>query len=126
MHLDTPIKTCYTLTEEPGVLRIYGNCYNLTSPESPALLLRKQSSYNEKFITLMNFRPTRVGYESGVVLWWNQYSFASIGVTAVKDSDSVGYKQTLILRKPTGTNGEFKVRSKLIIGHLWSFSILNL
>ncbi|CAH0053697.1 unnamed protein product [Clonostachys solani] len=108
-HKNTPLKPCYTLTEEPGVLRIYGNCYNLTSPESPALLLRKQSSYNEKFITLMNFRPTRVGYESGVVLWWNQYSFASIGVTAVKDSGSVGYRQTVVLREPTGNNGEFKV-----------------
>jgi hypothetical protein len=73
----------------------------------------------------MNFHPTRVGYESGVVLWWNQYSFASIGVTAIKDSDSVGYKQTVVLRKPTGTNGEFKVKSTLIIGHSRSFSILN-
>lgn len=105
---DTPIKKSYSLTERPGHLRIYGNCYGLSSPEAPAMLLRKQLSYSETFSAKMQFDPSQLGYEAGVVLWWSQYSFASIGVRlAVNDSaESV---KTVILREPTGKAGEFNV-----------------
>ncbi|KAL2173892.1 concanavalin A-like lectin/glucanase domain-containing protein [Thermothelomyces heterothallicus CBS 202.75] len=86
-HKNTPIKKCYSLTERPGHLGLYGNCYDLTSPESPALLLRKRARYNETFRVKMSFKPGRLGYESGVTLWWHQYSFASIGVGLVEPSE---------------------------------------
>jgi beta-xylosidase len=102
------------LTERPGHLRLYGNCYDLTSPESPALLLRKQAGYTETFRAKMNFNPSRLGYESGVTLWWNQYSFASIGVGIVEPSEGVEAVRTVIARGPTGKNGEPNVSYPLL------------
>ncbi|KAK4103159.1 glycoside hydrolase family 43 protein [Parathielavia hyrcaniae] len=108
-HKNTPIKKCYSLTERPGYLRLYGNCYQLTSPESPALLLRKQAGYNETFRAKMDFKPSRLGYESGVTLWWNQYSFASIGVGVMEPRGGAKAVQTVIARQTTGKNGDLDV-----------------
>lgn len=111
---DTPIKKCYSLTERPGHLRLYGNCYDLTSPESPALLLRKQARYSETFRAKMSFNPSRLGYESGVALWWNQYSFATIGIGMVEPSEGAETVRTVIAREPTGKNGQLKVSYPLL------------
>ncbi|KAH6854049.1 glycosyl hydrolase [Chaetomium sp. MPI-CAGE-AT-0009] len=113
-HKNSPIKKCYSLTERPGHLRLYGNCYELTSPESPALLLRKQTGYNETFQAQMRFNPSRLGYESGVTLWWNQYSFASIGIGMVVPSEGSEAVRTVVARQPTGKNGELKVSYPLL------------
>ncbi|KAM0335531.1 hypothetical protein ACHAQA_000579 [Verticillium albo-atrum] len=102
----------------PGHLRVHGNCYDLNSPESPALLLRKQSSFHETFRATMSFKPSRLGYESGVTLWWNQYSYASVGIAAVATPDGEGLVQTVVAREPTGKNGEFKTTYPLLeAGH---------
>ncbi|KAF2223358.1 glycosyl hydrolase [Elsinoe ampelina] len=80
----TPLKQCYDLEARPGYLRMYGNCYGLSSPEAPAMLLRKQSEYTDSFHAKMQFSPSRPGYEAGVVLWWNQFSYATIGLTKLR------------------------------------------
>ncbi|CRK18282.1 hypothetical protein BN1708_012318 [Verticillium longisporum] len=113
-HKNTPIKQCYSLTERPGYLRLHGNCYELTSPESPALLLRKQTSFNETFRVNISFQPSRLGYESGVTLWWNQYSHASIGIAAVANPNGGGLVQTIVAREPTGKNGDLKTTYPLL------------
>ncbi|KAH8906303.1 beta-xylosidase [Coniochaeta sp. PMI_546] len=105
----TPLKRHYSLTERPGYLRLYGSCYDLSSPEAPAMLLRKQTSYTgEVFRVKMTFNPRKQGYEAGVVLWWNQFSYATVGLTAAADP-SAGYEKTVIVRTPTGRPGEMKV-----------------
>jgi beta-xylosidase len=106
---DTPLKKCYSLTERPGYLRLYGNCYDLNSPESPSMLLRKQSSYSDSFSVKMSFDPTRVGYESGVTMWWHHYSYASMGIAAVEHPTSGEVIQTVVVREPTGKNGDIRV-----------------
>ena len=62
----------------------------------------------------MDFKPSRLGYESGVTLWWNQYSFASIGVGIVEPSEGAEAVRTVIARQPTGKNGELKVSYPLL------------
>ncbi|CAM1503611.1 Fc.00g012020.m01.CDS01 [Cosmosporella sp. VM-42] len=101
---NTPLKQCYSLTERPGYLRLYGNCYDLSSPESPAMLLRKQTSYNQTFRTRLEFKPKVRGYEAGVVLWWNQFSYATLGVEAIegKDGDVVMMSPTKDILGITG------------------------
>ncbi|KAK6204208.1 hypothetical protein LQW54_008327 [Pestalotiopsis sp. IQ-011] len=101
---NTPLKKCYSLTERPGHLRLYGNCYDLSWPEAPAMLLRKQSSYTETFHAKLQFRPDQTGYEAGVVLWWSQYSYASIGITLLQltSGDRV---RTVACCEPTGEAG---------------------
>lgn len=74
------------------------------------MLLRKQSSYNEIFRAKMLFKPRRAGYESGVVVYWSQYSYATIGITAVQQENATSTVPTIITREPTGKISEFKVR----------------
>ncbi|RYP79778.1 hypothetical protein DL769_002800 [Monosporascus sp. CRB-8-3] len=110
---NTPLKQSYTLIERPGHLRLYGNCYNLWSPEAPAMLLRKQSSYTETFSAKLQFHPRKPGYEAGIVLWWNQYSFASIGIRLVAADDNSEHRhKTVVFREPTGKAGDFMVSSQ--------------
>ncbi|KAI1187629.1 glycoside hydrolase family 43 protein [Nemania serpens] len=101
---NTPLKNCYSLTERPGYLRLYGNCYDLASPESPAMLLRKQSSYTESFEAKMEFNPRKAGYEAGVVVWWSQYSYATYGLTLRERVDGEQVL-TIASRVPTGKPG---------------------
>ncbi|KAJ4393154.1 hypothetical protein N0V93_002361 [Gnomoniopsis smithogilvyi] len=101
---NTPIKQAFSLSDRPGYLRLYGNCYDLSSPEAPAMLLRKQTAYSQTFETKMAFSPSRIGYEAGMVLWWNQYSYATIGIT-LAELPSGEKVQTIISRSPTGQAG---------------------
>ena len=78
------------------------------------MLLRKPAEYNETFRAKMSFKPTRFGYESGVTLWWNQYSFASLGVGVVEPSEGAEAVTTVVAREPTGKNGEQKVSYPLL------------
>ncbi|KAJ8119998.1 hypothetical protein ONZ43_g3181 [Nemania bipapillata] len=102
---NTPLKHCYNLTQRPGYLRLYGNCYDLSSPEAPAMLLRKQSSYTESFEVKMQFSPRKTGYEAGIVVWWSQYSYATYGLTL---HERLNGEQALKMtsRLPTGRPGE--------------------
>ncbi|RSM10861.1 hypothetical protein CEP52_003367 [Fusarium oligoseptatum] len=105
---NTPLKQCYSLTEKPGYLRLYGNCFDLSSPECPAMLLRKQTSYNQTFSATIEFNPTVRGYEAGVVLWWSQYSYATAGIVAHGDENG-NIRPRLTFREPSGEAGNIKV-----------------
>ncbi|RSL40376.1 hypothetical protein CEP54_016136 [Fusarium duplospermum] len=104
---NTPLKQCYSLTEKPGSLRLYGNCFDLSSPECPAMLLRKQTSYNQTFSVTMEFNPTVRGYEAGAVLWWSQYSYATVGIVADQDEND-NIRPILTFREPSGEPGNIK------------------
>ncbi|KAI0410376.1 glycoside hydrolase family 43 protein [Xylaria grammica] len=106
---NTPLKQCYSLTERPGYLRLYGNCYDLANPEAPAMLLRKQSSYTQSFEVKMQFSPRKSGYEAGIVIWWSQYSYASYGLTLRERPDGEQVL-TMASRVPTGKAGEMTLR----------------
>lgn len=104
---NTPLKVCYSLTERPEYLRLWGNCYNPSSPEAPSLLLRKQVEYSESFHACLDFSPSKSGYEAGMTVYWSPFSYATIGVTAVeKDGKTI---RTVVLRKPEGQAGQFSV-----------------
>jgi beta-xylosidase len=57
-----------------------GNSHNLSSPESPALLVRKQTAFRQKWKVLLNFKPKKRGSEAGVVVWLNRYSYCAFGI----------------------------------------------
>lgn len=109
LSTDTPLKQSYSLAERPGYLRLWGNCYDLSSPEAPAMLLRKQTSYFQTFEVTMEFNTRRLGCEAGLVLWWSQFSHATIGVRRggiISDPE----RPHLVFRTPKGRPGEFQVR----------------
>lgn len=68
------------------------------------MLLRKQCSYSETFTAEMNFHPTRLGYEAGLVLWWSSFSYASIGIAGVRVVDGK-VQRTIVCRIPVRQPG---------------------
>lgn len=78
------------------------------------MLLRKQTAYAQIFQATMEFSPSRAGYEAGVVLWWNQFSHATIGVALVElpGGEKV---QTLVRRSPTGQAGVMNVSNHPVL-----------
>lgn len=109
---NTPLKPFHSFTERPGHLRIHGGCYGLSSPEAPALLLRKQESCRDKFSATLEFKPSRKGYEAGITVWWNMYSYASIGITAMMHENQL--TSTVVCRKPTGSVGALETTYPVI------------
>lgn len=112
---NTPLKAFHSFTERHGYLRLRGGCYDLSSPEAPALLLRKQESFHDKFSATLEFKPSRKGYEAGITVWWSMYSFASIGITSVVYKDSLA--PTVICRKPTGEAGKLTTTYPALASH---------
>lgn len=88
MRLDTPLKQEWSLSERKGHLRLHGGPYDLSSPESPTLLLRKQTAFDQSFSATLDFHPSGSGYEAGIVIWWSMFSYASIGIIAGEKSDT--------------------------------------
>ncbi|PKY04951.1 putative glycosyl hydrolase [Aspergillus campestris IBT 28561] len=83
---NTPICTAeYSLTERPGHLRLHGGPYNLSVPASPTLFLRKQTHRMCTWTTSLSFHPTSSSTEAGTVLWWNYFTYSSLGIRRAAD-----------------------------------------
>lgn len=79
-HLDTPFTDDYSLSERPNYLRLYGGPYSLSVPACPTLFLRKQVHRICTWETKLSFKPTSEHTEAGTVLWWNHFTYSSVGV----------------------------------------------
>lgn len=76
------------------------------------MLLRKQTSFFQTFEVAMEFNTQQVGAEAGLVLWWSQFSYATIGVRLGEILDDSG-RPHVVCRTPKGRPGEFHVRNPL-------------
>lgn len=73
------------------------------------MLLRKQTSFYQTFEVTMEFGSQQIGAEAGLVLWWSQFSYATVGVRFVAPlGDST--RPRILCRTPEGRPGEFHVR----------------
>jgi beta-xylosidase len=97
-HKNTPLKREYSLQERKNYLRLWGGPYNLQSLESPTLVLRKQTFARGIWETRLEFQVQRKHCEAGTVVYWNSYTFSSIGIR--KGSDEGGR----IIRFKTSTS----------------------
>ncbi|KAJ6632465.1 glycosyl hydrolase [Mycena sp. CBHHK59/15] len=78
--LRTPYKMFHSLAARPGYLRLNANAYALGDRDSPALLLRKQTSYVETFETQLEFgAPTNLT-EAGATIFYSDQLHNDIGV----------------------------------------------
>ncbi|KAE8145250.1 glycosyl hydrolase [Aspergillus avenaceus] len=85
---NTPIRTDYSLTERPGHLRLHGGPYNLSVPSCPTLFLRKQTHRVCTWHTQLAFNPSSAHTEAGTVVWWNYFTYSSIGIRRHPTKDS--------------------------------------
>ncbi|KAF8169953.1 glycosyl hydrolase [Pholiota molesta] len=77
----TPYKAFHSLTARPGYLRLLGNSYAPGDRDSAALLLRKQTSYDESFETELEFNPSDNLTEAGVTIYYGDLLHNEIGIT---------------------------------------------
>ena len=80
ISLDTPVAVDYSLTERPNYLRLHGGPYPLSVPACPTLFLRKQIHRFCTWETKVSFHPTSEYTEAGTVVWWNYFTFSSLGI----------------------------------------------
>ncbi|KAK7438643.1 hypothetical protein VKT23_017976 [Stygiomarasmius scandens] len=80
--LRTPYKAFHSLAANPGYLRLKGNSYAVGDRDNPALLLRKQASYEETFETRIDdFSPTTNLTEAGATIFYGDFLHNDIGIT---------------------------------------------
>ncbi|KAJ7139975.1 glycoside hydrolase family 43 protein [Mycena crocata] len=78
--LRTPYKTFYSLSARRGYLRMNANAFALGDRDTPALLLRKQTSYHETFETELEFAPSTNLTEAGVTVFYSDLLHNDIGI----------------------------------------------
>jgi beta-xylosidase len=76
----TPYKKFYSLVARPGFLRLNANSFALGDRDNPALLLRKQTSYNETFETELEFAAPTNLTEAGVTIFYSDLLHNDIGI----------------------------------------------
>lgn len=69
-----------SLTERSGYLRLHPGPYKLSSPASPVALFRKQVHKQGIWRTRLSFLPEIAATEAGTVVYWNYFTWSSIGV----------------------------------------------
>lgn len=80
-YMRTPYKTFHSLTARPGYLRIKGSAYAPGDRDSPAMLMRKQTSYEQTLEVQLEFRPTSNLTEAGVSVLVGDNMHNDIAVT---------------------------------------------
>ncbi|KAL4803136.1 glycosyl hydrolase [Aspergillus unguis] len=90
---NTPVKKDYTLlASEPGKgkrgLRLHGAPYTLSTPSCPTMFLRKQTARHCIFETELRFFPDSLHVEAGCVVYFNYFTWVSIGIRLAPESDS--------------------------------------
>ena len=75
------MKVDYSLTERPGYLRLHGGPYNLSVPTCPTLFLRRLTHRVCTWETRLSFSPSSPHTEAGTVVWWNYFTYSSIGIS---------------------------------------------
>ncbi|KAF4565402.1 hypothetical protein EYR36_001973 [Pleurotus pulmonarius] len=78
--LRTPYKLFHSLSARPGFLRLFANSYAPGDRDSPAMILRKQSSYSEEFEVQIDFTPGTALNEAGVTVFYGDLLHSEIGL----------------------------------------------
>lgn len=83
--LRTPIKPAHSLKSRPNHLTLVSNGIKFDQLESPAMVLRKQTSYTGTWSTRIDFEPTNEYEEAGTVAFYSDASYAAIVIKLVGD-----------------------------------------
>ncbi|KAL8283816.1 hypothetical protein RQP46_005248 [Phenoliferia psychrophenolica] len=80
-YLRTPYLRFWSLLDRPGWLRLQGGPFTLGDREQPSLLLRKQTALHQLWETVLDFNPNSTKQEAGIVVFYSDFYYQSIGVT---------------------------------------------
>lgn len=91
--LRNPYEKDWSLTEQPGFLRLKGSELNFSQNDSPAFISRRQTAFNITASTKVNFKPTADNEEAGLVIRADDKNHYDLLITCYKG------KKTVMLRK---------------------------
>nr|XP_031859688.1 uncharacterized protein CI109_004963 [Kwoniella shandongensis]KAA5526760.1 hypothetical protein CI109_004963 [Kwoniella shandongensis] len=80
-YLRTPYAPIYSLTARPGYLRLHGTPISLGDRDTPSILLRKQTAFNQLFETSLEFEPDSPKQEAGMTAFYSDFFHQDIAVT---------------------------------------------
>lgn len=89
----TPYKPFHSLSARPGYLTLNANSYAPGDRDSAALILRKQTSYEEIFETELDFTPKTNLTEAGISIYYGELLHNEIAVLGAATS---GERQIVI------------------------------
>lgn len=92
--LRNPKKDCWSLSDRPGYLTLYGSSICLNDVDSPAFVGRRQQHFDCNISTLLEFSPTEEGEEAGLTVFMNERFHYEIAV-GIRD----GAKKVFVRRK---------------------------
>jgi Beta xylosidase C-terminal Concanavalin A-like domain len=127
LRTDTPLKLDYSLTVRSNCFRLYGGPYNLSIPACPTLFLRKQTHRFCTWETRLSFHPSSVLEEAGTVVWWNYFTYSSIGIRksgttrVIRFREAGGEASQWILQKET-----LDVVLRIVCGSEYSFGFCEI
>ncbi|KAF9039529.1 hypothetical protein BDZ89DRAFT_1060972 [Hymenopellis radicata] len=100
-YMRTPYKTFHSLTARRGYLRIKGNAYAPGDRDSPAMFMRKQTSYEQTFEVQLEFSPTSNLTEAGISVLVGDSMHNDIAITGDFAGSGKRYIITRTLRPAT-------------------------
>ncbi|MGC3957761.1 MAG: glycoside hydrolase family 43 protein [Verrucomicrobiota bacterium] len=76
-----PTEADYSLSQQPGWLRLHGSAVALSDLASPTVVGRFQNDFNCRISTLLSFHPRGTNEEAGLVLRGNDRNHYELGIT---------------------------------------------
>lgn len=139
LYLDTPFTSDFSLSERDNHLRLYGGPYNLSAPACPTLFLRKQTHLVCTWQTKLLFSPGSEDTEAGTVLWWNYFTYTSLGIRKQGEKRVIRFQSSeekiaeeeidltseVILTIECGSEYRFGYRQQELAGPRWIGTISN-
>ncbi|ULT58280.1 glycoside hydrolase family 43 protein [Neobacillus drentensis] len=92
--LRNPIDECWSLTDRPGYLALYGSSKSLNDLDSQAFVGRRQQHFDCKVSTLLEFSPIDEGEEAGLTVFMNDRFHYEIAL-GIRD----GVKKVFVRRR---------------------------
>jgi hypothetical protein len=105
-NIRVPVRPCYSLTERPGYLALWGSATTIDVDHNPSVLLRKQLALNVDWSTEVEFKPYKKGQEAGTLVWLSSKTHA---VVAIRGADNGNME--IIYRGP-GEDKKLSVSSR--------------
>ncbi|MFW6308799.1 MAG: glycoside hydrolase family 43 protein, partial [bacterium] len=87
--LRKPIDDNISLQKRTGWLRLYGNKLNLSNPDSPVFVGKRQNDFNCRVEVKLDFEPIKAGEEAGLSVFMNENHHYEIAISKINDNKKI-------------------------------------
>lgn len=108
-----PEKKSWSLTECPGSLRLWENEVSLDDLDAPVFVGRRQTQFDTRTQTLLNFSPREPDEKAGLAVYMNHLHHYEIGIR------KGGEKRVVFVRRRTGDLRSVVPEEEIPGGPVW-------